>query len=138
MTAHTYHGTQIELDRNDTWRDAAACRDQDPEMFFPHETGSAQPAKTICAGCDVREQCLAWAIDHKQDYGVWGGRTVKERKRLLKNSGENTLHKCQECGAPFHADPRARPKYCPDCRPAVHRRQKQKNQAKRNERKARR
>lgn len=127
---HIHHGAEILLDRGDDWRDQAACQGHDPELWFPHESETGQPAKQICGTCPVREQCLTWAIDHKQDYGIWGGLNHNQRKRLAKERA----HLCQECGGTFQADPRARPKYCPDCRPAVYRRSKQMRQAKRNER----
>jgi WhiB family redox-sensing transcriptional regulator len=58
----------------------------DPEVFFPPqgEAGRdvAADARETCAGCDVREQCLAWALAHSVDHGVWGGLTGHERKAL--------------------------------------------------------
>jgi WhiB family transcriptional regulator, redox-sensing transcriptional regulator len=70
------------------WRDQAACRDVDPELFFP--AGNAGPAllqigqaKQVCAGCPVRTQCLDWALDSGQEAGVWGGTSEDERRALL-------------------------------------------------------
>jgi len=69
------------------WRLAAACRDLDPDLFFP--IGAAGPAvaqiaeaKRICLACPVRKPCLDWAIRHCQDHGIWGGTTEKERQAL--------------------------------------------------------
>jgi WhiB family transcriptional regulator, redox-sensing transcriptional regulator len=69
------------------WRKAAACRDIDPDLFFP--VGTAGPAvtqiaeaKQICRTCPVRTLCLGWAIQHYQDYGIWGGMTEPERQAL--------------------------------------------------------
>lgn len=69
------------------WRDHAACRDIDPELFFP--VGNAGPAlaqidraKRVCAGCAVRVPCLKWALASGQDAGVWGGTTEDERRVL--------------------------------------------------------
>lgn len=71
-----------------TWRDVAACLDVDPELFFP--TGITLPAlrqieeaKAVCHRCEVAETCLRWAIESRQDTGVWGGLSEEER-RILK------------------------------------------------------
>jgi len=66
------------------WRLLAACRHADPELFFP-VSASGPPldqitqAKAICACCPVRRQCLAFALDTRQDHGVWGGMSEQER-----------------------------------------------------------
>jgi len=67
------------------WRHRSACLDEDPELFFPiGNTGPAilqiEEAKTVCRRCEVREQCLAWALEAGQDHGVWGGMSVEERE----------------------------------------------------------
>src|SRR5258707_10120086 len=69
----------------------AACRDVDPELFFPiGNTGPAllqiDEAKQVCARCKVSEACLQWALDSGQDSGVWGGLSEDER-RALKRRG---------------------------------------------------
>jgi WhiB family redox-sensing transcriptional regulator len=69
------------------WRDQAACRGVDPELFFP--VGNAGPAlpqigqaKQVCAGCPVRTPCLDWVLDSGQEAGVWGGTSEDERRAL--------------------------------------------------------
>ena len=67
------------------WRSYAACRDIDPELFFPLGTSGAcliqiEAAKQICRTCPVREPCLRWALD-SGDAGVWGGTTEDERRQ---------------------------------------------------------
>jgi WhiB family redox-sensing transcriptional regulator len=69
------------------WRDTAACRHTDPELFFPiGETGPAlrliDKAKRICQTCPVRAPCLAWALDQGVASGVWGGTTEDERRAM--------------------------------------------------------
>jgi WhiB family transcriptional regulator, redox-sensing transcriptional regulator len=69
------------------WRDAAACRDADPELFFPDgDTRSARAqlktAKLICRGCPVTAVCLSWALASGQEAGIWGGLTEHERHSL--------------------------------------------------------
>src|SRR5215208_2660271 len=81
----------VEDDGRQAWVDRAACRDLDPERFFPEsgEQTKAAEAKAICAGCQVRDQCLdlavkaAGGIDH--DHGVFGGTLPAERSRLRGN-----------------------------------------------------
>ena len=72
------------------WLDRARCLDQDPELFFPiGTTGLAldqiEVAKAVCLGCEVRTQCLAWALDTAQDAGVWGG-TSEEERRVIRRA----------------------------------------------------
>jgi WhiB family redox-sensing transcriptional regulator len=71
------------------WRRDAACRDEDPELFFPIGTtgpaiDQANAAKRVCARCDVREECLEFALASNQDAGVWGGLTEEERRSLRR------------------------------------------------------
>jgi WhiB family transcriptional regulator, redox-sensing transcriptional regulator len=68
------------------WRSAGACLGADPDLFFPiSTTGPAEKqvarAKTICAGCTVRTECLEFALAHEQVYGIWGGTTPEDRQR---------------------------------------------------------
>ncbi|MGY0021500.1 WhiB family transcriptional regulator [Streptomyces sp. YJ-C3] len=70
-------------DSRDTWWEEAACRTADPEQLFVE--GAAQTRATrICAGCLVRTECLAHALDQRVEYGVWGGMTERERRALLR------------------------------------------------------
>jgi WhiB family transcriptional regulator, redox-sensing transcriptional regulator len=69
------------------WRRRAACREEDPELFYPSgTTGSAlarlAKAKAICARCPVTAQCLAWALNTGEQFGVWGGKSEDERKKM--------------------------------------------------------
>jgi WhiB family transcriptional regulator, redox-sensing transcriptional regulator len=68
------------------WRSAGACLAADPDLFFPISTrGPAKKqisrAKMICAGCEVRTECLDFAMSHDQTYGIWGGTTPEDRQR---------------------------------------------------------
>ena len=74
---------------NTDWRHRAACRDEDPELFFPvSEVGpgarQAAEAKAVCARCPVRSRCLDYAIDNGLDHGVFGGTTERERSDLVR------------------------------------------------------
>ncbi|MFE9758152.1 WhiB family transcriptional regulator [Streptomyces microflavus] len=69
------------------WRSYSACRDVDPELFFPHrEDGpwaeQVADAKSVCSWCPVRQQCLDWALETRQDTGVWGGLSESERRSM--------------------------------------------------------
>ena len=71
------------------WRQAAACRSADPDLFFPiSDSGPAREqtaqAKAICATCRVRRECLAFALRTGQVHGVWGGTTEHERAGMLR------------------------------------------------------
>ncbi len=67
-----------------SWRDKALCREIDPEMFFPVPNASAREPKSICAACDVRNECLEYAMLNDVRFGVWGGFTPEERRRLKR------------------------------------------------------
>ena len=71
------------------WRHEAACRSEDPDLFFPvGSTGPAllqiEAAQAVCRRCGVMEQCLRWAVDTGQDAGIWGGLTEDERHALRR------------------------------------------------------
>ncbi|MET9449891.1 WhiB family transcriptional regulator [Streptomyces cinerochromogenes] len=75
----------------ENWRDHAACRHEDPDLFFPiGTTGPAQvqseQAKAVCRRCPVRDQCLEWAMDTDQSIGIWGGTTELERRTLRRRA----------------------------------------------------
>jgi WhiB family transcriptional regulator, redox-sensing transcriptional regulator len=65
-----------------SWRDRAACRNADPDLFFPGRGESADPARQICARCPVRQLCLVYALDKGITHGVWGGLAEQERRVL--------------------------------------------------------
>jgi WhiB family redox-sensing transcriptional regulator len=78
------------------WRDRSACLDEDPELFFPiGNTGPAilqiEEAKQVCRRCEVREQCLQWALEAGQDHGVWGGLSEDERRALKRRSSRTRV-----------------------------------------------
>jgi WhiB family redox-sensing transcriptional regulator len=71
------------------WRHRAACRDEDPELFFPiGTTGPAlhqvDEAKAVCRRCEAIDECLSWALNSEQDAGVWGGLDEDERRALKR------------------------------------------------------
>lgn len=68
------------------WAAFASCRGADPDLFFPGSEGDPNDALKICAGCPVRDACLEWALETRIRYGIWGGETERERRRLLRRS----------------------------------------------------
>ncbi|MEE1931431.1 WhiB family transcriptional regulator [Streptomyces sp. TRM 70351] len=75
------------------WRHRAACREEDPELFFPlGNTGPAllqiKEAKTFCRRCPVQEQCLQWALEDGLE-GVWGGLSEDERRAMKRHTARN-------------------------------------------------
>lgn len=68
------------------WQNQALCPQSDPEAFFPPKGGSVRYAKRICAKCEVKDDCLDWALDHNENYGVWGGLTERERRGLKRRA----------------------------------------------------
>jgi len=74
-----------------TWRNRAACLDESPELFFPiGNTGPAllqiEKARAVCHRCEVVDICLAWAMESRQDAGVWGGLSEDERRALKRRN----------------------------------------------------
>lgn len=66
------------------WTSQAVCSQTDPEAFYPEKGGSTKEAKRVCLGCPVRKKCLQWALDHDERFGVWGGLSERERRRLTR------------------------------------------------------
>jgi WhiB family redox-sensing transcriptional regulator len=69
---------------NQTWRQHAACRGVEPDIFYPASDEEAEVAKAVCAVCPVRQPCLEYALTSRERDGVWGGATEKERRRILR------------------------------------------------------
>lgn len=76
----------VQAEEDLTWQDAARCAEVDPEAFFPEKGGSTRPAKRICMACEVRAECLEYALEHEDvaRFGIWGGTSERERRRLKR------------------------------------------------------
>jgi len=70
-----------------SWRQQAACRGMPPDLFFTDRGYDTGTAKKVCAGCPVRDACLTYALDTGVRFGVWGGLSEKQRKRLRRGRG---------------------------------------------------
>jgi len=66
------------------WQDQALCAQTDPEAFFPEKGGSTREAKRICVGCEVKQECLEYALMQDERFGIWGGLSERERRRLKR------------------------------------------------------
>ncbi|MDY3048354.1 MAG: WhiB family transcriptional regulator [Rothia sp. (in: high G+C Gram-positive bacteria)] len=69
-----------------SWQADALCAQTDPEAFFPEKGGSTRDAKRVCSECPVREACLQYAMENDERFGIWGGLSERERRRLRKQT----------------------------------------------------
>lgn len=69
------------------WVDDALCAQTDPEAFFPEAGDNVNPALRICQACPVRQKCLDWALANNETFGVWGGTTPNDRRKLRRARG---------------------------------------------------
>jgi WhiB family transcriptional regulator, redox-sensing transcriptional regulator len=68
------------------WQDSALCAETDPEAFFPEKGGSTRAAKRVCMNCEVRDECLGYAQANGISFGIWGGLSERERRRLRRQA----------------------------------------------------
>lgn len=66
------------------WQEQANCLGVDPDLFFPERGASTKEAKGVCAGCEVRLDCLEYALSNGEKFGIWGGLSERERRRLRR------------------------------------------------------
>ncbi|SDQ88866.1 transcription factor WhiB [Thermostaphylospora chromogena] len=69
------------------WQERALCAQTDPEAFFPEKGGSTREAKKVCRSCEVRAECLEYALEHDERFGIWGGLSERERRRIKREAG---------------------------------------------------
>ena len=69
-----------------SWQERALCAQTDPESFFPEKGGSTREAKKVCLACEVRSECLEYALANDERFGIWGGLSERERRRLKKSA----------------------------------------------------
>ena len=67
-----------------TWQDPAYCLGVDPDLFFPERGASTREAKEVCRGCVVRLECLEYALQNGEKFGIWGGMSERERRRIRR------------------------------------------------------
>ena len=77
--------SRIKFDIEDAgWQERALCAQTDPEAFFPEKGGSTREAKRVCLTCDVRDECLEYALQHDERFGIWGGLSPNERRKVRR------------------------------------------------------
>jgi WhiB family transcriptional regulator, redox-sensing transcriptional regulator len=77
-------GSVVQTVKVGRWTDRAACRGTDTEIFFPANADEEAEALSICATCPVRAQCLDYAVRNRETYGIWGGTTPEQRRRIRR------------------------------------------------------
>ena len=101
-------GPLLEPEPDLSWRDAAECQYVDPEAFFPEKGGSVREAKRVCRSCEARVPCLEYALENDEKFGVWGGLSERERRRISRPAAPVM------CRTGRH--PKAGPGDCAECR----------------------
>jgi WhiB family transcriptional regulator, redox-sensing transcriptional regulator len=71
-------------DAGQRWQERANCLGVDPDLFFPERGASTREAKGVCRGCEVRLECLEYALEHGEKFGIWGGLSERERRRVRR------------------------------------------------------
>ncbi len=67
-----------------SWQDYANCRGADADLFFPERGASTRKAKAICNACEVKLECLEFALVESEKFGIWGGMSERERRRVRR------------------------------------------------------
>jgi WhiB family redox-sensing transcriptional regulator len=95
-TGHSSYG--FESEPEPTWQDKGLCAQTDPEAFFPEKGGSTREAKKICGRCEVKDECLDYALEHDERFGIWGGLSERERRALKRTRPTaETVTNCRNC-----------------------------------------
>ena len=77
---------QAPINEERPWMVFGACRELDPELFFPQSSQAAGRAIAVCNTCAVRAECLEYSLEARERFGVWGGLTEKQRRQLLRQT----------------------------------------------------
>jgi WhiB family redox-sensing transcriptional regulator len=85
--ASTHMRIRIEPE-DSSWQDLANCLGVDPDLFFPERGASTREAKEVCRGCVVREACLEYALANGEKFGIWGGLSERERRRIRRQRAQ--------------------------------------------------
>jgi len=74
----------VEVTEEKSWQDMANCLGVDPDLFFPERGASTREAKEVCRGCVVQSDCLEYALANGEKFGIWGGMSERERRRIRR------------------------------------------------------
>ena len=83
------HGDSDSLSQERGWQDQANCLGVDPDLFFPERGASTREAQEVCKGCVVRGDCLEYALANGEKFGIWGGLSERERRRLRRQRAQD-------------------------------------------------
>jgi len=86
MTTVSDHAEQVEPAEG--WQEDANCLGVDPDLFFPERGASTREAKEVCRGCVVRQDCLEFALRNGEKFGIWGGLSERERRRIRRQRAQ--------------------------------------------------
>jgi WhiB family redox-sensing transcriptional regulator len=122
-----YRPDREDLVDTEPWMAQSRCTETDPESFFPEKGGSTRAAKAVCRKCEVRTECLDYALRNDERYGIWGGMSERERRRLAQErrepvaDGHQRCVKCEQIKplSAFHRNPKTkngRTGKCASCR----------------------
>ena len=76
------------VEPTENWQDDANCLGVDPDLFFPERGASTREAKEVCRGCVVRDDCLEFALRNGEKFGIWGGLSERERRRIRRQRAQ--------------------------------------------------
>jgi len=104
------------------WMESALCAQTDPEAFFPEKGGSTREPKSVCGSCTVRAECLDWALEHNEQFGIWGGLSARERAQLKRGQPLPAQRKCllQECQELVPVAAHGNRRFCTRSHGAIH------------------
>lgn len=77
-------GDGMNEEEDNSWQLSANCLGVDPDLFFPERGASTKEAKAVCQGCEVRDDCLEYALANGEKFGIWGGLSERERRRIRR------------------------------------------------------
>ena len=103
MDTNTLTTTHRLAGQPGSWQDLALCAEVDPELFFPEKGEPSRSAKRVCGGFEVRAECLQYALDHGERFGVWGGLSERERRELARQP--NPVRRCPDHGLALSGGP---------------------------------
>jgi WhiB family transcriptional regulator, redox-sensing transcriptional regulator len=95
-------GWNLPDDDEPTWVDLALCAQTDPEIFFPEKGGSTREAKRVCRGCEVRAECLEYALENDERFGIWGGLSERERGQVKRLTSPPPVRDPTKCKSGRH------------------------------------
>jgi len=77
------------LMQDTSWQDSSNCLGVDPDLFFPERGASTREAKEVCRGCVVQNDCLEFALENSEKFGIWGGMSERERRRIRRQRAQD-------------------------------------------------